>query len=133
MNWKPIEGYDGLYEVSDTGLVRSLWYGKKRILSPRKRRGYLYVDFYRDGKAKHMYVHRLVANAFIPNPRGLATVNHKDEDKTNNDVANLEWLTQAENSRYSNSKPVLQLDRQGNVVHRLPSAHEASRRTGIAV
>ena len=141
--WKSITGYEGLYEVSDTGLVRSLKDGNKRILSSRKRRGYLAVDLRRDGKRKTMSVHRLVAAAFIPNPLGLKTVNHRDENKTNNNVSNLEWMTQGDNNRYGTHglkllknlappKPVRQLDPLGNIVNRFPSIREAARQTGIS-
>lgn len=100
MTWKPIDKFED-YEVSDTGLVRSLKNGRKRILSPGKNQwGYLHVNLCRNGKAKHMYVHRLVADAFIPNPLGLPTVNHKDENKLNNNAENLEWLTMGDNNRY---------------------------------
>lgn len=146
--WKPISGYEGLYEVSDTGLVRSLRFGKKKILSPgRLGAGYLAVVLCKNGKSKkHMYVHRLVAQAFIPNPLELETVNHKDENKLNNNVSNLEWMTQGDNLRYGTrlrrislvlknrpdvSKPVLQIDKLGNVVKQFPSISEASRQTGI--
>ena len=133
MTWKSIKGYED-YEISDTGLVRSLKYGKKRILSPRKngRTGYLWVVLYKDGKYKCLYVHRIVAEAFIPNPLGLETVNHRDENKLNNRVENLEWMTQGDNARYSNDKPILQLDKCGNVVDRFPSMSEAERQTGIS-
>jgi hypothetical protein len=141
MIWKEISGYEGLYEVSDTGLVRSLWYGKKRILSPAKNGfGYLHVSLCKDGKTKSMLVHRLVAEAFVPNPNNLETVNHKDEVKTNNKVNNLEWMTLADNNCYgthvlrvglAHSKPVLQLDKSGNVVKQFPSTQEAARQTGI--
>lgn len=142
-HWKPINGYKGLYEVSDTGLVRSLKFGKERILSSKKNRGngYLQVVLYRDGKRKCLYVHRLVANAFIPNPLKLATVNHIDENKLNNSVANLEWMTQGDNNRYgthdlrvalAQSKSVLQLDQFGNVVRQFLSIREAARQTGIS-
>lgn len=89
------------------------------------------VVLYKDGKRKNMYVHRLVAEAFIPNPLGLKTVNHKDENKLNNAVANLAWMTQGDNARYSNEKPVCQLDKLGNVVNQFPSMTEAERQTGI--
>lgn len=133
MKWKRIAGYED-YEISDTGLVRSLKRGGTRVLSPRKngRNGYLFVSLCKEGKAKHIFVHRLVAEAFVPNPLGLETVNHKDEDKTNNQVSNLEWLTRGDNVRYSNDMPVLQFDRLGNLVSRFPSLNEAARQTGIA-
>lgn len=104
-NWLPIAGYEGLYEVSDLGRVRSLvrrnnrW--KPGVLKPRKdRRGYLHVRLYKDGKVKDMSVHRLVAEAFIPNPLNLETVNHKDENKQNNAGSNLEWMSVADNINY---------------------------------
>ena len=141
MTWKQIKGYED-YEVSDTGLVRSLKRGKKRILRPGKKGdGYLAVGLRKDGKRKNIYVHRLVAEAFIPNPLGLETVNHRDENKLNNRVENLEWMSLADNNRYgthdlrsalAKEKPVSQLDRQGNVVRQFPSLKEAGRRTGIS-
>lgn len=140
MKWKQIAGYED-YWVSDTGLVRSLKYGKERILRAYKdRKGYLAVQLCKNGKVERMLVHRLVAEAFIPNPLGLETVNHRDEDKTNNEVFNLDWLTVADNVRYgtgiercalAHGKPVCQLDALGNLVGQFPSMSEAERQTGI--
>lgn len=99
--WKSIAGYEGLYEVSNLGRVRSLKFGKTKILKPgRVGGGYLIVKLLKDCIRKNMKVHRLVAEAFIPNPNKLKTVNHKDEDKTNNNVNNLEWMTLADNLNY---------------------------------
>ena len=103
-HWKAIVGYEGIYEVSDTGLVRSLnWERTKqvRVLRPGKlERGYLFVPLSKDGHVKNFLVHRLVAQAFIPNPQCLPQVNHKDEDKENNSVSNLEWCTARYNINY---------------------------------
>lgn len=100
--WKPVVGYEGLYEVSNTGLVRSLNKLKGRILTPIKRKnGYLNICLYKNCKQVTKLVHRMVAEAFIPNPDNLEMVNHKDEDRTNNHVDNLEWCTRAYNQVYS--------------------------------
>lgn len=99
--WKPISGYEGLYEVSNFGRVKSLKFGKEKILTPGNYKGYLSVQLCKDGKRKMMRVHRLVAEAFIPNPNKLETVNHKDEDKTNNSANNLEWMSSVDNVAYS--------------------------------
>ena len=102
--WKDIEGYEGLYQISDCGRVRSLNYhstGKPGYLKPRKsRKGYLRVVLCKNGDEKSFTVHRLVANAFLPNPGNLPQINHKDEIKTNNCVSNLEWCTNQYNQNY---------------------------------
>ena len=99
--WKSIAGYEGLYEVSNLGRVKSLKFGKEKFLKPFKiKKGYLLVHLCRNGKSKYFYVHRLVAEAFIPNPEGLSEVNHKDEDKTNNVVDNLEFCSRRYNINY---------------------------------
>lgn len=110
--WRPIEGYEGLYEVSSYGRVRSLdryvrtcyeayKLQKGKILSPAKDKfGYLKVVLNCNGKHKTINVHRLVAEAFIPNPDNFPQVNHRDEDKTNNIVDNLEWCDAKYNISY---------------------------------
>lgn len=110
--WKPIEGYEGLYEVSSYGRVRSLdRYVKGKNESYRLRKGkvlsllkgecgYLQVNLYYNRNIYIKYVHRLVAQAFLPNPDNLPMINHKDEDKTNNNVTNLEWCTAKYNANY---------------------------------
>ena len=110
--WRPIEGYEGLYEVSSYGRVRSLdryvktcyeayKLHKGKILSPAKdKNGYLKVHLCCNGKHNIIRVHRLVCKAFIPNPDNLPEVNHKDEDKTNNSVDNLEWCDHSYNISY---------------------------------
>lgn len=102
--WKPIVGYEGLYEISNLGRVKSLNYrhtGKERILKPANNGdGYLAVNIYRNGQRKMLKVHRLVAAAFIPNPEGFEQVNHINEDKTNNCVSNLEFCDAKYNANY---------------------------------
>ena len=132
-NWKSIAGYEGLYEVSDQGRVKSLWYGKERILKPGgDTHGYLHVILCKDGHVKKFKVHRLVAESFIPNPNNLETVNHKDEVKTNNVASNLEWMSRGDNKRYSANKSVQMFDKSTcELLATFPSLHEAKRVTGI--
>ena len=132
-NWKAIAGYEGLYEVSDQGRVKSLKYGKEKILKPHKDGwGYPHVILCKDGKQKTLKVHRLVAEAFIPNPNNLATVNHKDEVKTNNAATNLEWMSIVDNIIYSNARQVQMFDKQtGELLATFPSTNDAERVTGI--
>lgn len=98
--WRPVKGFEG-YEVSSLGRVKSLKYGKERILKSQKDVwGYLQVRLYRNGKVKPFYVHRLVAEAFLQNPYGFEQVNHIDEIKTNNCVENIEWCSAKYNVNY---------------------------------
>ena len=100
-NWKDIENYEGLYQVSNEGRVKSLSNDKTRkekILKPAADGGgYMYVNLYKNGQKKSHKVHRLVASAFIDNSDNLPEVNHIDEDKTNNNLENLEWCSHAFN------------------------------------
>lgn len=118
--WKDIEGFEGLYEVSDQGRVRSLDRMTERIRSdgsshmmrvkgkikiPHERNGYLYVDLYIGHKrAKCVDLHIIVAKAFVPNPQNLPEVNHKDENKHNNLPCNLEWCDHKYNINYATGK-----------------------------
>lgn len=136
-HWKSITGYEGLYEVSDLGRVKSLKHGKERIMKPGKTSsGYLKVILCKDGKLKHSKIHRLVAKAFIPNPNNLETVNHKDEVKTNNVASNLEWMSREDNVAYSRpqweKRSVQMFDKStGELLAIFPSTNEAGRVTGI--
>lgn len=95
---KDINGYEGLYAVTSCGKV---WgYKRKRFLSPRLHNGYLRVTLSKNNVIKDFYVQRIVAEAFIPNPNNLPQVNHKDENKENNCVKNLEWCDATYNINY---------------------------------
>jgi hypothetical protein len=112
--WKDVVGYEGLYEVSDSGEVRSrdryiktdIRHVKSRLIKGKilfqnlKPNGYKTVDLCKDGKVKTTLVHRIVAEAFLPNPDGLRFVNHKDSNRANNIVSNLEWVTSSENRKH---------------------------------
>ena len=100
--WRDIKGYEGKYQVSNLGRVRS-FHGKGKLLkgTPDKD-GYLRIALCKNGMRKYFGIHQLVALVFIPNPNNLPCVNHKDEDKTDNKVENLEWCTIAYNNCYGN-------------------------------
>ena len=129
-----IEGYEN-YEVTTTGEVINTKTG--RVLKSGKNTcGYLHVVLCKNGKTKIKRIHRLVAEAFIPNPDNLPCVNHKDENKTNNCVDNLEWCTHEYNINYgthnkrmtkTKSKPILQLRKDGSLVRIWPSASEVHK------
>lgn len=142
--WKDVSGFEEFYQVSSTGRVRSKRKNCKSgtpIMRMFKNNGYVYVLLY-DGKSgqKHKAVHRLVAREFIPNPNNFPQVNHKDENKENNRVENLEWCTAKYNALYgtckermikTKSKPVLQCSMDGNVIARFSSTIEAERKAGF--
>lgn len=100
--WRAIEGFDG-YQASTHGRIKTLRNGRKHILKPRLQGHYCYlaVGLHRDGEQRGYPVHRLVAETFIPNPENKSEVNHVDGDKFNNAVANLEWVTHAENVQHA--------------------------------
>lgn len=114
--WKDIEGYEGLYVVSNKGRIKCLehkcpgrYKGKSRTVKEHmmvqvlnKENGYYYVTLSNADRGKTFSVHRLVANAFLENPENLPYVNHKDETRTNNNVENLEWCTVLYNNTYNN-------------------------------
>lgn len=100
---KDITGYNGLYAITSCGKVWS--YKRKKFLKPMlQKTGYVTVSLCKDGKATLFYLHRLVAEAYIPNPEGLPQVNHKDEDKTHNYSSNLEWCTAGYNMTYGTAR-----------------------------
>ena len=157
--WKDVVGYEGYYEVSNLGNVRSVKRTRiihdkrgrdfeapisEKILSTKKsqKTRYLGVTLYRDNKKKRYLVHRLVAEAFVPNPNKLSEVNHIDENTKNNNACNLEWVTHKQNMNHGTlperkklfntfKSPVLQLDKNGIIIAEYESIIEASRKTGI--
>jgi len=145
--WKDIKGYEGQYQVSNMGNVKSMNYnhtGKEKILRPATQNGYLFVKLWKEGNKKMHKVHRLVAEAFIPNddPEHKTQVNHINEDKTDNRSCNLNWMTPKENIHWGTgierchqkqinhpnmSKPVKQLSLDGALIAIWPSIKEAAR------
>ena len=154
--WKDIKNYEGLYQVSDYGRVKSLSSYKKstRILKPYMDKDFRYVVFlYKKAKKHNIYVHRLVAEAFIPNPENKPEVNHiktRRKDYCNNRIDNLEWVTSAENSEWMIkcgnlykptlgkfgkenhlSKSIVQLDKNGNFIKIWENARQIDRELNI--
>lgn len=146
--WKDIKGYEGLYQVSNQGRVRSLNYlktGKTVVMKPVNNGvNYFSVLLTKNGKQEKNYIHRLVAEAFLENPFNLPEVNHKDENPSNNVVDNLEWCSHKYNLNYGTCKermiskltgrtntkhsvPVLQYSKTGEFIREFPSMMEAER------
>ena len=160
--WKDIEGYEGMYQVSNMGNVKSLNYnhtGKEKILKVKKdRSGYLRVHFYKGAENKWYLVHRLVATAFLENPEGYKEINHINEIKSDNRAENLEFCSRLYNLTYNGraekigeklkgrkfseehkkkiaekkNKPVFSVDKESGLIMWWKSAKEAERCTGIA-
>lgn len=168
--WRDVAGYEGLYKVSDNGKVKSVdryvegKIGSKRLIKGKEmkiqksRKGYSVIVLHKNGIAKTKQVHRLVAEAFIPNLLNLPQVNHKDTNKDNNNVFNLEWITNYDNmqhaikngcykgftekqresviknlkyARKNKVKPVLQIRKDGEVLCEYISMVDAERKTGV--
>lgn len=130
--WKDVVGYEGLYQVSNLGRVKSLeridnlnHFRKGKILIQHIYNGYLYVSLCKNGKIKMYRVHRLVAQAFIPNPNNLPQVNHKDENKTNNCVLNLEYCDARYNMNYGTA-----IERRSNSNKGKKRSEETRRKIG---
>ena len=150
--WKDIEGWEGLYQVSNLGKVKSLpryhdakhpYITKERILKPRfcgKTREYLSVSLNDNCEVKQMKVHRLVAQAFVPNPKGHKEINHINEDKSDNRAENLEWCSRSYNVNYGKRIekqrvhlliPVRQITLGGEFIRDFPSIIDAGDSLGI--
>lgn len=157
--WKPVKGYEGVYEISDSGEVRSvdrhvtcsngaIYKRKGKLLkqsvtigrgSKDHKCGYSVVNLRMPGHAKVWPVHKLVALAFIPNELGLPTINHKDGNKQNNAVANLEWVSFRDNNvhalkcglRSPRGNKIAQFTKDGQFVAEYASMMDAERRTGV--
>lgn len=144
--WKDIEGFEGYYQVSNLGRVKSLKrvndegrHLPEMILKLGIHNGYRNVVLCRNSITKTFSVHRLVGKAFVPNPENKPCINHKDENRKNNHVDNLEWVTQKENANYGtrnkrsgdkHGKRVIQFDLNGKEIRRWISAAEAGRHYG---
>ena len=149
---KDVVGFEKYYQVSRDGRIFSKgrifvrkngWVMTCRpmeLVQKDNGRGYMTVMLYDENKGRRFYVHRLVAKAFVDNPNNLPQVNHKDENKSNNNADNLEWCDARYNLTYgthkervtkANSRAVIQYTNSGKYVNEFPSAMEAMRTTGI--
>ena len=151
--WKDIKGYEGMYQVSNLGRVKSIRskdsIGRKRklgLLSLQIHQGYVNTRLMKNGIRKTVRIHRLVAQAFLKRVNGKPEINHIDGNKENNNVKNLEWVSRSENVKhaYNNglikqtskrrndyrSKPIMQI-LNNEIINEFPSAMEASRKLGF--
>lgn len=152
--WKDVVGYEGLYQVSNLGRVKSIgrfvrtgkdnkrFHNGKIMKQRRNKLGYMFVGLMDGiGGRKNARVHRLVALAFIPNHQNLPQINHKDVNPSNNHVSNLEWCDQSYNNSYDNAnikrsltrkenykgRPLLMMDMDGNVLKRFDGIRDAEK------
>ena len=140
--WKDIPNYENLYQISNLGRIKSLYNYKRNgtnILVPRLKKGYYTIGLRKNGIRKWYSIHRLVAETFIPNIENKPQINHKDENKLNNRVDNLEWCTASYNNNYGTRqqrvsktnklrKQVYKYDLKGNLLEVFFSLKEASKK-----
>ena len=140
--WKDIKNFEGCYQVSNLGRVRSLTHKvptfngvrttKGQILKPYiSNTGYLRIDLRNHQKHKYLSIHKLVAETFIPNPNNYPIINHKDNNPLNNSVRNLEWCTQSHNIKYAytngNAKPTAGCFKKGSIPHNRRKINQYTR------
>jgi hypothetical protein len=150
--WKDIEGYEGLYQVSNMGNVKVLprfyenvgngYMRKPKLLKPQQQlNGYLQICLHINKQTKHCLIHRLVAQAFLPNPNNLPQVNHKNEDKSDNRVENLEWCDGKYNVNYGTciqrmkekfNIPIIQFSKDDDFIQLWESTTAASKTLNIS-
>ena len=129
---KDIKGYEGLYAITPEGEVYS--YKSKKFLTPyNSGNGYLKVQLFKDNEKKQYYIHRLVAEAYIPNMDNLPQVDHIDNDKTHNYVNNLQWITHRDNNRKSKNKPILQYTLDGEFVREWECASDVGKEARVNI
>lgn len=141
--YKPIQGFPN-YQVSNLGNIKSINYrhtNKEKVLNPSLRNSYYSVQLYNENGLKRCNIHRLVAEAFIPNPNNLLQVNHKDENKLNNCVGNLEWCSSKYNCNYGErnekignrvKKKITQYSKKGEIMKEWSSLTDASKTLNIS-
>lgn len=137
--WKYIEGFEGVYKISNKGRLKRIYVEnryEKLVSLYTDRTGYIRCTISYKNKRKKISIHREVAKLFVPNPQNLETVNHKDFNRTNNDVNNLEWMTVSDNIKHSVDngrhfkKAVIQMDLDGKILKEWCSAYEVEKQLG---
>ena len=140
LEWREVKEYSN-YEVNQFGEIRHKT--RKKVLKPRSNNGsYQYVNFKINGKNINFAVHRIVANAFIPNPKGYTEINHKDYDRTNNCVDNLEWVDSSQNKQHaylkdenksSRGKAVIQRSKDGTYIKTFETISKAAKEMNCSI
>ena len=135
--WKDVVGYEGFYQVSNLGVIKSIFYNDNKIMKQQlNKNGYFMVILSRPNHKKTLYVHRIVAEAFIPKELSKTFINHKNEVKTDNYPNNLEWCTQAYNNTFNGKvqrccKPINQFTLSGEFISWWKSARKINEILGI--
>ena len=140
--WRDIPGYEGWYQVSNLGRVRSMRRISPSIMSPSTYNGYHRVNLSNGGKYTTIHIHRLVAMVFLPNPYNYPQVNHLDGNRQNNNINNLEWCSRSQNQIHAyrvlgrarpRCKPVIQMDDNEKILNMFESISQASRYCNVSV